>query len=373
MKWVSIVAVLMATIWVNVPEQAAADVQFLRGDSNNDGSVNIVDPMHTLGYIFDVTWPGLDCEDAVDANDDDVIDVTDAVYTLMYIFDSGISPPAPFTSIGCDPTLGDSLSCLSYGSDLDCSISEALIIDHSCCDISAVPDVWVNIAKENFRIWYGHTSHGSQIISGIGDMQDSLFDFNNGPGTLSIVEPCWCDLGSTDSTAWATRTQTQLEDPLNDRNMIMWSWCGQVSTRTEEMLQEDYLDMMSSLELQYPDTTFIYMTGHLDGTGEAGNLNIRNEQIRDFCLANNKILFDFADIESYDPEGVYYLDLGLNDACRYIDPVTTLYRNWADEWCAAHPGECGVCSCSHSKSLNCQLKGRAFWWMMARISGWDGP
>jgi hypothetical protein len=80
------------------------------------------------------------------------------------------------------------------------------------------------------------------------------------------------------------------------------------------------------------------------------------------------VLFDFADIESYDPDGIYYRDLDADDACNYSG------GNWADEWCAANPGSelCAVCSCAHSRPLNCNLKARAFWWMMARLAGWDG-
>ena len=111
------------------------------------------------------------------------------------------------------------------------------------------------------------------------------------------------------------------------------------------------------------------MTGHLTGTGEEGNLNQRNNQIRAHCIANNSVLFDFADIESYDPDGdTNFMELNANDNCDYNG------GNWADEWCAANPGGdlCAACSCAHSKPLNCNLKGRAFWWMMARLAGWNG-
>jgi hypothetical protein len=62
---------------------------------------------------------------------------------------------------------------------------------------------------------------------------------------------------------------------------------------------------MAALEKEYPEVIFIYiyMTGHLEGTGEHGNLHVRNNQIRDYCRASNKILYDFADIESHDPDG----------------------------------------------------------------------
>jgi uncharacterized repeat protein (TIGR01451 family) len=138
-----------------------------------------------------------------------------------------------------------------------------------------------------------------------------------------------------------------------------------------------YLDSVSVLEAEYPGVTFVYMTGHLEGTGVDGNLNVRNDQIRSHCRANNKVLFDFADIESYNPDGVEFMSRLARDTCYYdgngdgsVDSA-----NWAQEWCASHAGDplCATCSCAHSEPLNCNLKGRAFWWMLARIAGWPGP
>jgi len=175
------------------------------------------------------------------------------------------------------------------------------------------------------------------------------------------------DLGNPDSVTWALRTRKLLDTGWGDTNIIMWSWCGQVSGAREENINT-YLKLMDQLETDYPQVVFIYMTGHLDGTGDQGNLNIRNNQLRDFCIKNNKILFDFADIESYDPDGNYFLDKRADDGCNYTEDVVR--KNWADEWCKDHPGERPSNPCAHSKSLNCILKGKAFWWMMARLAGW---
>lgn len=55
-------------------------------------------------------------------------------------------------------------------------------------------------------------------------------------------------------------------------------------------MNEAYLNPMTQLEHDYQGVMFVYMTCHLDGTGTEGNLNLRNEQIRNHCATNNKIL-----------------------------------------------------------------------------------
>ena len=124
---------------------------------------------------------------------------------------------------------------------------------------------------------------------------------------------------------------------------------------------------MSQLEEDYPDVRFVYMTGHIDGSGLAGNLHVRNQQIRDYCDANDKMLYDFADIESYDPDGTYFGDKNVTDSCDYDG------GNWATEWQDSHTQ--GVdwynCDSAHSQPLNANHKAYAAWWLWARLAGWD--
>jgi len=250
---------------------------------------------------------------------------------------------------------------------------EAIIVDHTCTDIEKIPKSWVEAAKSRFIISYGHTSHGSQIISGMQVLQDknSFFSFSSNQSkkhlTIFDRDPGG-DLGNPDRQTWYFRTKDLLDNGRVDTNIILWSWCGQVSNANKWDI-DTYLELMDALEKEYPGVIFIYMTGHLDGTGKRGNLNLGNSQIRDFCRANNKILFDFADIESYDPDGRYFLNLYANDRCDYEKDGEK--RNWAAEWCNANPGSCIDYSCAHSMSLNCDLKAKAFWWLMARLSGWQ--
>jgi hypothetical protein len=181
------------------------------------------------------------------------------------------------------------------------------------------------------------------------------------------------DLGAPDRTTWASLTRTYLA-ANKDVNVIIWSWCGEVSTASEADIST-YLNLMTSLENDFKNVKFVYMTGHLDGTGLTGNLHLRNEQIRNFCKSNDKILFDFADIECYNPDGVYFGDKKPNDACDYDkNNDGTPEANWATEWQNTHiqGTDWYSCSSAHSQPINANQKAYAAWWLWARLAGWDG-
>lgn len=90
--------------------EIVADVTIFRGDSNDDGTVNISDASFTLSYLFlGGTEPR--CPDAADANDDGRVDVSDPVVTLWTLFGGeAASIAAPYPELGFDATpdeLGD--------------------------------------------------------------------------------------------------------------------------------------------------------------------------------------------------------------------------------------------------------------------------
>jgi hypothetical protein len=263
---------------------------------------------------------------------------------------------------------------------------QGFIVNHNAVRaFDEIPEYWLGQAKQ-LKFHYGHTSHGAQLTVGL-DRIDNIysgFEFLLGKGYVPASQDAFCLFdgtyvnGSYDEAVqpedyWEGEqgrncTRFVLNNYQNI-NVSMFMWCWQMRSVNISYVEE-YLAAMEQLEQEYPDITFIYATGHSQTYtghhyyGHLGNgylpINQRNnDRIRQYCRNNNKILFDFGDIDNW----WYNADLD-QWTCGYSSHDGVDYPREHDHY--------NIDEAGHTSFENCENKGKAVWYMLARIAGWDG-
>jgi len=281
------------------------------------------------------------------------------------------------------------------------------IIDHTCSDLDEIPVNWIDSAKANLHIFYARASHGTQLTYGgmtaiinYSEEYSAQYKFNNtGSNGALHLEQLKADLQHQNST-WVATTETYLaENP--ECNVVMWAWC--------QIYEQDIDKYLSDLEVLIAEygfggtanrknpVTFVFMTSHTWPWGDQSKwVYEANQKIKNHCELNDRWLYDFYDLECWDPDenyfgdgtpdGIYTGEHRLRWDCSY-DSEDDGRGNWGIEWMDANSdfeltkmAADSICvSCKHSDGegnddnsrLQCILKGNAAWWLWTSLAGWE--
>ena len=122
-------------------------------------------------------------------------------------------------------------------------------------------------------------------------------------------------------------------------------------------------------------TEVIFSTGPVDdnaGTESGFQRELKNAHIREYVLEDStRILFDYADILVYNNSGVRYQadwnDDGTNRPHDQIHPDNAL--DYDASWDIVNENDADG---DHIGEVGALRLGKAMWWLLARIAGWDG-
>jgi hypothetical protein len=244
-----------------------------------------------------------------------------------------------------------------------------IVIDHRCTDLGEIPSAWIDSVQSNVKQHYAHTSHGSQLTRGLELVQaaDPAYAFALEYESLPDVGGSLCVFDGQESVTyvvpedyWNSPAGMEKTRSVLRHNpsitVSMWCWCTQLDGASAEYVQM-YLDSISTLESEFPAVTFVYMTGNAQAYGWEGcNRYERNEQIRRYCASNNKVLYDFADLD-----------------CWWLNPTTEQWEHSTYEYNGTtvpvqHPRFDGA-EWGHTTLESCEQKGKALWWLLVSIGG----
>jgi hypothetical protein len=276
--------------------------------------------------------------------------------------------------------------------------------------LRSIPAANINAARNNLHIAYQHTSHGTHVARGLFGLPDykpgdaARFGISNNDPQADKLDfrdvslQNYADPGksavdlSADETAFIQATRNYLNDPQNaEINVVMWSWCS-ISGHN---VTGNYLPGMQTLIDEYGEggskigtgsgkrvnpVTFVFMTGHAEAGSNVGSGKPMNQAdtIIGYCKVKKYFCLDYYGIDTHDMADHYWEDAGDNgDSHAYGG-------NFYEDWQQAHqlgtdfyqnkvePGGSVDYGAHNTQHITANRKAYAMWWILARISGWDG-
>jgi peptidoglycan hydrolase-like protein with peptidoglycan-binding domain len=309
--------------------------------------------------------------------------------------------------------------------------SGVIIANHNAVtsfDKGEIPACWINEVKTK-SILYPGESHAGALPYGLRDLEsiNSTYAFTEAPSKGQEHWLCYSDNGE-DCPFWQTTNlyckycgeQHVWTTPSATSGMIkaigsmansgykfdvfewMWSWdmsagnassidpiyntrwygetvggpqgnlpfgldSGDTALTGNSLSLENYFSAINKIKSSYPSMSIVYTTGVVDdggyqiNTGERGYQRyLKNEAIRKYVKDNNLYLFDIADIITYNNSNVSGSDIWIDNG------------GVSHKFPFIHPDNYEGTYTGHIGSVGALRLAKAHWWLMARITGWNG-
>lgn len=284
------------------------------------------------------------------------------------------------------------------------TIADAKVAHESI--LRSIPDDVLQTIRSNFEVFYVHSSHGTHVsfgafgLPGFKSGYSTKFAVNSQKTGDNLVFQDYrhsqpspytvCDLSTADANwdKWLTDSRTWLENNQST-NVFMWSWCDITRHNVEA-----YCNAMETLIGEYGQggskvgpgkarqipVHFIFMTGHAVKNANIGQGLPKNQAdyIINFCKTRGYFCLDYYSIDTTTMDGVYYEDTDDNgNSARYGG---NFYLDWQNkhtkgiDWYENKSSPNGsVETGSHNtQHITANRKAYVFWWILARLTGWDG-
>lgn len=275
-----------------------------------------------------------------------------------------------------------------------------IIADHTVVDrFNDIPQEYIDEVKKMWVSYAGEShSSGVRIGSILLEQLDSRFQVNvtesgipeaytelylrlssGTRGDLSTTASWVYDYGEEDWFTSATAientraglTYYNTTGPALDVIGFGWCWDHPVYINSSEIADylsatQEYIDYCAVNS--YP-TVIIFTTGPVDGYSgvDAYNRYVSEQQIRTYVLADSsRILFDYADILSWNNSGVENQQIYNSNTYHLIHQDNM--QDYDASWNTITHSEDG----DHIGEVGALRLAKAMWWMLARIAGWDG-
>jgi uncharacterized repeat protein (TIGR02543 family) len=249
-----------------------------------------------------------------------VLGNTDRLTRALYRF-TGWNTAANGTGTHCAPadiiTMGS--ANVTLYAEWAAYVPSGQQIGHANHDPSGYSNAQI-LAAAALDVYLEHASVGAYIVGGIGALRSSVPRLTTEGITWSDTsDPTWFaahnglgdnNRGNPGAATKISGFTSRMASIASAVDVAFYKFCYIDYPADGAALFDSYNAAIIALESAYPDIVIPRCTMPLESTGADVQRQRFNDLLREYCVANNRWLYDIADIESHNDAGVAQLDAG---------------------------------------------------------------